>query len=45
MKNRVMDLLQSLDPQILLGSAVAVLALAFGALYLLSSSKKSKSGG
>ncbi|KGN54652.1 NADH--cytochrome b5 reductase 1 [Cucumis sativus] len=40
-----MDFLQSLDPQILLGVAVAVLALAVGALYVLSSSKKSKSRG
>ena len=40
-----MDLSQSLDPQVLLGLAVAVLALAVGALYVLSSSKKSKSRG
>lgn len=44
-KNLVMDFLQSLDPQILLGLAVAVLALAVGAFYVLSSSKKSKSRG
>ncbi|XP_022154484.1 NADH--cytochrome b5 reductase 1-like isoform X2 [Momordica charantia] len=40
-----MDLLQTLDPPILLGLAAAVLAIAFGAIYLSSSPKNSKPRG
>lgn len=37
-----LDSLQSLDPQILLGAAVAVVAIVVGGAFFLFSSKKSK---